>query len=202
MREGPREREGGPPLGPESLLAWCAAHGVAARSLRPGVPTPTVPEAAAAVGVAPERVLKSLVFWVDGAPTLLVAAGEDRLVYAKLAAAFGTSRRRVRLASADEAFELTGFPVGAMPPFGHRVPLPTWVDAARVRPGLEVVAGGGARDVLIEVTTDDLLRATAARSARLTDAPDPTDDATEPTDDAHRTPEAASAPPPSRRSPA
>jgi len=184
-------------LGPESLLAWCAAHGVAARLLRPGVPTPTVPEAAAAVGVAPDRVLKSLVFWVDGAPTLVIAAGEDRLVYPKLAAASGTSRRRVRLASADEALELTGFPVGAMPPFGHRVPLPTWVDAARVRPGLEVVAGGGARDALIKVTTDDLLRATAARSARLTDA---TDDASDDASDG--TSRAAAAPPPSPRSPA
>jgi prolyl-tRNA editing enzyme YbaK/EbsC (Cys-tRNA(Pro) deacylase) len=157
-------------LGPEALLAWCAAHGVPARLLRPGVPTPTVPQAAAAVGVEPERVLKSLVLWVDGAPTLVVAAGEDRLVYPRLAAAFGVSRRRVRLASADEALELTGYPVGAMPPFGHRRPLPTWVDAARVRPGLRVVAGGGARDALLDLTTDDLLRATDARSARLTDA--------------------------------
>lgn len=191
-REGPRGREDGAPLGPEALLAWCAAHGVAARLLRPGVPTPTVPEAAAAVGVAPERVLKSLVFWVDGAPTLVIAAGEDRLVYPKLAAALGTSRRRVRLASADEALELTGFPVGAMPPFGHRTPLPTWVDAARVRPGLEVVAGGGARDALIKVTTDDLLRATAARSAPLTNATDATD----------RPSGAAESPPRAPRSPA
>lgn len=168
------------PLDPEALLAWCARHGVAARLLRPGVPTPTVPEAAAAVGVAPEQVLKSLVLWVDGVPTLVVAAGEDRLAYPRLAAAFGTSRRKVRLASAEEALELTGYPVGAMPPFGHRTALPTWVDAARVRPGLTVVAGGGARDALLEVTTDDLLRATGARAALLTDAPGPDPAAAEP----------------------
>jgi prolyl-tRNA editing enzyme YbaK/EbsC (Cys-tRNA(Pro) deacylase) len=158
-------------LGPDALVAWCAARGVPARLLRPGVPTPTVPEAAAAVGVAPERVLKSLVLLIDGAPHLVVAAGEDRLVYPLLAQAFGTSRRKVRLASADEALEITGFPVGAMPPFGHRVALLTLVDAARVRPGLTVIAGGGARDTLLEVGTDDLLRVTDARSAPLTDAP-------------------------------
>jgi prolyl-tRNA editing enzyme YbaK/EbsC (Cys-tRNA(Pro) deacylase) len=183
-------------LDPEALLAWCAAHGVDARLLRPGVPTPTVPEAAAAVGVAPERVLKSLVFWVDGAPTLVIAAGEDRLAYPKLAVAFGTSRRRVRLATADEALDLTGYPVGAMPPFGHRTPLPTWVDVARVRPGLDVVAGGGARDALLALTTDDLLRATAARSAPLTDAADGSAAA------AHGTTGAAGAPSASPRSPA
>ncbi len=160
------------PLDPAALVAWCAAHDVPVRLLRPGVPTPTVPEAAAAVGVAPERVLKSLVLLVDGTPQLVVAAGEDRLVYPRLAQAFGTSRRKVRLASADEALEVTGYAVGAMPPFGHRVALPTWVDAARVRPGLTVVAGGGARDTLLEVATDDLLRVTNARSERLTDARD------------------------------
>jgi prolyl-tRNA editing enzyme YbaK/EbsC (Cys-tRNA(Pro) deacylase) len=187
-------------FGPEALLAWCAEHGVAARLLRPGVPTPTVPEAAAAVGVAPERVLKSLVFWVDGTPTLVIAAGEDRLAYPKLATAFGTSRRRVRLATSDEALALTGYPVGAMPPFGHRSALPTWVDAARVRPGLVVVAGGGARDALLEVATDDLLRATAARSAPLTDANEPPDAAATESDDAARDATPGTAPHPPARS--
>lgn len=156
-------------LGPDALMAWCADHGVAARLLRPGVPTPTVPLAAAAVGVLPERVLKSLVLFVDGAPRLVIAAGEDRLSYPRMAAAFGTSRRRVRLASAVEALETTGYAVGAMPPFGHRRRLPTWVDGRRVTPGLTVVAGGGARDALLELTTDDLLRATGARTAQLTE---------------------------------
>jgi len=86
-----------------------------------------------------------------------------------MASAFGTSRRRVRLATADEAFALTGYVVGAMPPFGHRRPLPTWVDRERVAPGLTVVAGGGARDALLELRTDDLLRVTEARAAHLTD---------------------------------
>jgi len=156
-------------LGPDDLLAWCAERGVPARLLRPGVPTPTVPEAAAAVGVRPDQVLKSLVLFVDGEPCLVIAAGPDRLSYPRMAAAFGTSRRRVRMASADEALSLTGYVVGAMPPFGHRRALPTWVDRDRVPPGRLVVAGGGARDALLELQTDDLLRATAARAAPLTD---------------------------------
>jgi prolyl-tRNA editing enzyme YbaK/EbsC (Cys-tRNA(Pro) deacylase) len=157
------------PLGPQALMAWCAAHGVAARLLRPGVPTPTVPLAAAAAGVLPERVLKSLVLLVDGEPRLVIAAGEDRLSYPRMASAFGTSRRRVRLATPAEALEATGYGVGAMPPFGHRRRLPTWVDGRRVAPGLTVVAGGGARDALLELTTDDLLRVTDARAADLTE---------------------------------
>jgi prolyl-tRNA editing enzyme YbaK/EbsC (Cys-tRNA(Pro) deacylase) len=164
-------------LGPDDLLAWCAARGVPVRLLRPGVPTPTVPAAAAAVGVPPEQVLKSLVVLIDGEASLVIAAGPQRLSYPRMAAAFGTTRRRVRFADAAEALAATGFPVGAMPPFGHRRPLPTWVDRAGVAPGLTVVAGGGARDALLELRTDDLLRVTEARSAQLTDVgPDPADD--------------------------
>jgi prolyl-tRNA editing enzyme YbaK/EbsC (Cys-tRNA(Pro) deacylase) len=163
-------------LGPENLLDWCSARGVPVRLLRPGVPTPTVPEAAAAVGVRPEQVLKSLVVFVDGEARLVIAAGPHRLSYPRMAAAFGTTRRRVRFADATEALAATGYPVGAMPPFGHRRPLPTWVDRAGVAPGLTVVAGGGARDALLELRTDDLLRVTDARSALLTDVgPDPAD---------------------------
>jgi prolyl-tRNA editing enzyme YbaK/EbsC (Cys-tRNA(Pro) deacylase) len=163
-------------LGPDDLLAWCAARGLPVRLLRPGVPTPTVPEAAAAVGVRAEQVLKSLVVFVDGEPSLVIAAGPHRLSYPRMAAAFGTSRRRVRFADPAEALAATGYPVGAMPPFGHRRPLPTWVDRTGVAPGLEVVAGGGARDALLELRTDDLLRVTEARSALLTDVgPDPAD---------------------------
>jgi prolyl-tRNA editing enzyme YbaK/EbsC (Cys-tRNA(Pro) deacylase) len=158
-----------PGLGPDDVQAWCAEHGVPIRMLRPGVPTPTVPAAAAAVGVRPDQVLKSLVLFVDGEPRLVIAAGQDRLSYPRMAAAFGTTRRRVRLADADEAFATTGFVVGGMPPFGHRRPLPTWADRAAAVPGRTVVAGGGARDTLLEIATDDLLRVTGARVARLTD---------------------------------
>jgi prolyl-tRNA editing enzyme YbaK/EbsC (Cys-tRNA(Pro) deacylase) len=160
-------------LTPEHLLAWCAARGVQARLLRPGVPTPTVPEAAAAVGLAPERILKSLVIFAAGEPRLVIAAGPDRLSYPRLAAAFHTTRRRVRFASPDEALRVSGYEVGAMPPFGHLLPLPTWVDARRILPGQDVVAGGGARDALLALNTDELWRVGAVHAAPLTDEEEP-----------------------------
>jgi prolyl-tRNA editing enzyme YbaK/EbsC (Cys-tRNA(Pro) deacylase) len=161
------------PLTPEDLLAWCAARDLQVQLVRPGVPTPTVPEAAAAVGLPPERILKSLVVFADDLPRLVIAAGSDRLRYPLLAAAFGTGRRRVRFASAAEALAVSGYEVGAMPPFGHRVALPTWVDARRILPGMAVVAGGGARDALLALTTDDLWRACEIHSAPLTDEKEP-----------------------------
>jgi prolyl-tRNA editing enzyme YbaK/EbsC (Cys-tRNA(Pro) deacylase) len=161
-----------PDLDDDDLMAWVTEHGVAARLVVPGVPTPTVPAAAAALGVRPEQVLKSLVFLVAGEPRLVIAAGEDRVRYPALAAAWGVGRRALRMATPEEAQALSGYPVGAMPPFGHRVPLPTIVDARRIVSGLRVYAGGGTRSALLELETDELLRVTRARVEPLTDAPD------------------------------
>jgi len=150
------------------LMAWVAERGVNARLVVPGAPTPTVPEAAAALGVRTEQVLKSLVFLVQGTPTLVIAAGEDRVRYPALAAHYGISRRQLRMASPEEALAITGYQVGAMPPFGHAQPLATVVDARRVVAGRLVYAGGGSRSALLEIETDELLRVTSARSLELT----------------------------------
>ena len=159
-------------LGDTELMAWLDARGVVARLLVPGVPTPTVPAAAAALGVTVDAILKSLVFLVCGEPRLVIAAGEDRVRYPALAELWGVSRRRVRLATPAEALAISGYAVGAMPPFGHRRPLPTVVDTRAVLPERTVYAGGGSRGALLEIRTDELLRVTAATPSDLTHHPD------------------------------
>jgi hypothetical protein len=87
--------------------------------------------------------------------------------YPALARAFGVSRRAIRLADADETLAITGYVVGAMPPFGHRHPLPTLIDRDGVRPGRVVYGGGGSREALLEITTDELVAVTRARAEPL-----------------------------------
>jgi prolyl-tRNA editing enzyme YbaK/EbsC (Cys-tRNA(Pro) deacylase) len=170
-RRGVAESLDAMPLGAEDLQAWIETRGVRARLVVPGVPTPTVPAAAAALGVEPSAILKSLVFLVEGEPRLVVAAGEDRVPYPALARAFGVSRRAIRLADADEALAITGFVVGAMPPFGHRRALETVIDRDRVLPGRVVYGGGGSREALLEITTEELLAVTGARTVPLAEPP-------------------------------
>lgn len=55
----------------------------------------------------------------------------------------------------------TGFEVGAMPPFGHRYPLPTLMDK-RVLQQPSVYAGGGAENALVHLSPEDILRVTRA----------------------------------------
>ena len=149
------------------LEAFCRERGLAARLHRLDVPTPTVPDAAAAVGTEPGRIVKSLVFLAAGAPLLVVAAGESRVAYPLLAGALEISRKRLRFATAEEALAITGYRVGAMPPFGHRTPLPTLVDALTVPESGTVFAGGGGVSALLELDAADLGAVTGARRVAL-----------------------------------
>lgn len=157
-------------LTPTDLEAFCRARGLAARLHRLSVPTPTVPDAAAAVGTEPERVVKSLVFLVRGEPLLVIAAGEGRVRYPLLARAAGVNRKELRFATPAEALEISGYPVGAMPPFGHRRELPTLIDEASVPGAGRLFGGGGAVDALLELDAGTLPSVTGGRRVPLTRA--------------------------------
>lgn len=151
----------------EVVKAWVAARGGVVRFLELPEETPTVADTARAVGVPPDAVMKSLVFVVAGTSYLIIANGERRVSDRRLAEAFGVGRKKVRLASAEEALALTGFRVGAMPPFGHARPLPTLVDRAAL--DQERLWGGtGEPLVLCSLTPGELLRLTGARVLDLT----------------------------------
>ncbi len=150
------------------LEAYCAAHGVVATLHRLTVPTPTVRDAAAAVGTYPDRIVKSLIFVADGEPLLVVAAGESRVAYPLLATVLGVSRKRLRFATPEEALAITGYQVGSMPPFGHLTPLRTWLDERSVPTHGNVFAGGGGVSSLLELDASVLANAAGVRVAVLT----------------------------------
>ena len=150
------------------LAAYVRGAGLAAELVRPGAPTPTVPDAARALGVAPDAILKSLVFEAEGTALLVIAAGEARVRMPLLARALGLSRRAVRLATPGRTLAVTGYPVGAMPPFGHASPLDTLIDSVSVPAAGVVYAGGGAEDVMLRLDARTLLEATGARRLPLT----------------------------------
>jgi prolyl-tRNA editing enzyme YbaK/EbsC (Cys-tRNA(Pro) deacylase) len=84
--------------------------------------THTAGQAARAVGAQLGQIVKSLVFVTtrdDGSldPILCLVSGPNRVDPARLGAFVG--RSDVRMATAREANELTGFVIGGIPPFGH-----------------------------------------------------------------------------------
>ena len=122
--------------------------------------TPTVPDAARALGVATEQIIKSLVFVIDDEPLLVINNGITLVDRRKVATHMGVGRKRVKFASGEAALEITGYIVGSMPPFGHRQTLPTLIDPAVKQFDL-IFGGGGDIDAMLRLTPAELLRVTA-----------------------------------------
>ena len=86
--------------------------------------TRSAAEAAAALGVDPAQIAKSIVFLTtdeDGRErsVLIVASGRHRIDKKKVKRLLG---RKIGRADADAVKRLTGFPIGGVPPIGHLSP--------------------------------------------------------------------------------
>jgi len=154
------------PLAPENLQAFLDNHEIAAEILYPGVPTPTVPAAAEALGVDVDQIVKSVVFLVDDKPFLVYGCGTRRVDFRKLAQRLNVSRKRVKLADAAQVLDLTGYAVGTVPPVGLKTEMPTFMDPA-VREYDVIYAGGGGINALLKMTSAELLRASRAEIAPM-----------------------------------
>lgn len=130
--------------------------------------TRTAVDAALAIGVDLGQIVKSLVFCVDGEVVVALVSGANLLDEAKLAAAAGGERAWRE--DAETVREATGFPVGGVPPFGHREPLRVFVDADLLQ-YKEVWAAAGTPHVNFPVAPDTLVRATAGLVCDLARAP-------------------------------
>lgn len=121
--------------------------------------TKTAADAAAAIGVDVGQIVKSLIFSVDGAVVLAYVSGANQLDERKLAAAAGGVKAgRV---DADTVREVTGFPIGGVPPFGHATPLPVFIDPDLLQYD-EVWAAAGTWNDVFPIAPTDLVRASAA----------------------------------------
>lgn len=109
--------------------------------------TSTAVAAARAVGAPQGSIVKSLVFLADGAPLLVLAAGDQRVDVKRLRATLGLSKRRLRIAQPAEVLAHTGFEVGGVPPVGHSPPLRTLIDNTLGRYDTVWAAAGSAHAV-------------------------------------------------------
>lgn len=148
-------------LGISDLEAFITDQDLEAEVLSLSVRTLTVKDAAQAVGTVPERIVKSLLFLVDDRPVLAIASGTARIDRRPIATHFGVGRKRVKLAGPEAVLTITGYAVGAVPPFGHRQLLETLIDP-RVLQMPHIYAGGGAEDALLRVDPKEILRVTNA----------------------------------------
>jgi len=128
--------------------------------------TRTAQLAAEAIGTELGSIVKSLLFLVDGKPTLVLVAGDRRADTGKLARLL--KAQKVQIADADTVRAETGFAIGGVPPVGHPKPLPTLIDQSLNR--FETVyAAAGAPNAVFPIAYERLLQITAGRVADVTE---------------------------------
>jgi prolyl-tRNA editing enzyme YbaK/EbsC (Cys-tRNA(Pro) deacylase) len=118
----------------------------------------TVTLAAAAYGVEPARIAKTLSLRIGERVVLVVASGTSRMDNRKLKARFGGKPKMLGI---HEVAEITGHEVGGVCPFGLKTPLPVYCDVS-LRAFDEVVPAAG--------STHSAVRIAPSRMAELVDA--------------------------------
>ena len=146
----------------ESVRAFFAEKAPDVRIVELDVSTATVAQAAAAHGVAPRQIAKTLSLRLGERIVLIVVAGDARLDNKKVKAAFGA---KPRLLDAEEVAGITGHPVGGVCPFGLANPLPIYCDVS-LRDLGEVVPAAGATNAAVRI---DALRLAALVDAEWVD---------------------------------
>lgn len=161
----------------DDLQAYIDRHAIQARLICDIGHTPTVPDAARALGVDAEQIIKTLLFVLTpGSQTpagatqaeqippavVVISNGESRVDKRALGRRFGLNPKRVKLADPATVIELLGYPAGGVPPFGHRHRLPVLVDQTvvdlRERASERIFGGGGDDRTMVALSVGELLR--------------------------------------------
>lgn len=136
----------------EKVKAYFASVGMGGRVREFDTSSATVELAARAVGCKPARIAKTLSFLVDGAPVLVVAAGDARIANPAFKAQF---RTKPKMLSPEDAERLIGHAVGGVCPFAVNEGVTVYLDES-LRRFDTVFPAAGSSNSAIELTLLEL----------------------------------------------
>jgi Cys-tRNA(Pro)/Cys-tRNA(Cys) deacylase len=140
-----------------SVTRALEAAGIPYRFFRHSGPVHSLEQAARERGQRPEQVVRSIVFRLaQDRFVMVLIAGPIQVSWPALRKALGQSR--LTLASEAEVLAVTGYPLGAVSPFGLPAPLRVLVDRS-VMEQEELSIGSGERYTTILIRRVDLLKA-------------------------------------------
>ncbi|MDN4175135.1 YbaK/EbsC family protein [Nocardioides sp. SOB77] len=154
--------------GAAGVVAAARALGLSVEVVRHG-PVGSLREAAAARGVEPHRLVKSMVVRVaEGDHRFVLVPGDREIAWPKLRALLGVNR--LTMASAEEARRVTGYERGTITPLGSATALPVVADASIAG---RISLGAGEHGAGLTVDADDLVTALGAQVADVTEVARP-----------------------------
>jgi len=143
----------------ESVRKYFATHAPDIDVLVTEASSATVAEAAAAHGVEPAQIAKTLSLRVGGRTFLVVTGGLARLDNRKVKDTFGG---KASMLEAAEVASLTGHPIGGVCPFGLATPLPGYLDRS-LQAFDHVYPAAGSLNTSVEVTPERLFELVGER---------------------------------------
>jgi prolyl-tRNA editing enzyme YbaK/EbsC (Cys-tRNA(Pro) deacylase) len=153
----------------ESVRAFFAKHAPDITVIESSHSSATVALAAAAYGVEPGRIAKTLSLRIGERVVLIVASGTSRMDNKKLKARFGGKPKMLGL---DEVADITGHEVGGVCPFGLKLSLPVYCDIS-LRAFDEVVPAAGSTHSAVRIAPSRLAELTAAEWVDVCEPPSP-----------------------------
>ncbi|HZH12432.1 MAG TPA: Cys-tRNA(Pro) deacylase [Microvirga sp.] len=121
-------------------------------------------QAAEAMGVDPNSVLKTLMVLVDGKPACVVVPSDKEVNLKKLASALGG--KAAQMMKPADAERVTGYHVGGISPFGQKKRVPTVIEQSAFSHE-EVFMNGGQRGLQVKLKPGDAAEALDAKIAAL-----------------------------------
>jgi Cys-tRNA(Pro)/Cys-tRNA(Cys) deacylase len=121
-------------------------------------------QAAAALGVDPARLLKTLMAKAGSDVVCVLAPSDKEVSLKKLAAAAGT--KDAAMLKPAEAERITGYRVGGISPFGQKKRASVFIEAAAMN-HQTVIFNGGRRGLQIELPPGEVVRLLAATPAAI-----------------------------------
>lgn len=136
------------------ILKILDEKGISYRILPMEKPAYTVEDVIRMTGVKKEQICKVLLLITRKSqkPVIAVISGSNRLDLKKIRQILG---EKVRFATKDEIRRITGYEIGAVPPFGHKSRIRTLIDVKLLKQP-KINFGTGVHKLGVEIKTQDL----------------------------------------------
>jgi Cys-tRNA(Pro)/Cys-tRNA(Cys) deacylase len=113
-------------------------------------------DAAKVAGVPLQRLTKNLISVTDGGKYILLIIAGDKKVNLKAVAKL-LNVKKISLVPFEKAESISGCPPGGTPSVGHKTKMKAIIDKQLLENGT-IFCGGGSRDRLLELKTEDVIR--------------------------------------------